>query len=72
MKIATPIKEPSIIFAMMPMPLMINNKISSPPWGYDDSYFIVHAGTKMLKYLEKPPALVLRAFFDFLPVIMLI
>ncbi|WP_342434656.1 hypothetical protein MHH57_24955 [Paenibacillus sp. FSL H7-0442] len=56
----------------MPMPLMSNNKISSPPWGYDGSYFIVHAGTKMLKYLEKPPALMLRAFFDFLPVIMLI
>lgn len=41
------------MLATMPMPLMSNNKISSPPWGNDDSYFIVHAGTKTLKYLEK-------------------
>ncbi|AET58129.1 hypothetical protein HPL003_06830 [Paenibacillus terrae HPL-003] len=62
MKIATPTEEPSIILATMPMPLMSNNKISFPPWGNDDSHFIVHAGMKMLKYLEKPQCFRLGLF----------
>lgn len=60
-----------MILAKMPMPLMINNKISSPLWGYDDSYFIVHVGTKMLKYLKKPQHFRL-GLFCFLPITMLI
>ncbi|WP_226002289.1 hypothetical protein [Paenibacillus sp. BJ-4] len=62
MKIATPTDEPSTILAKMLMPLMSNNKISSPPWGNDDSHFIVHVGTKMLKYMEKPQCFRLGLF----------
>ncbi|ALP36862.1 hypothetical protein ASL14_12510 [Paenibacillus sp. IHB B 3084] len=62
MKIATPTEEPSIILATMLMPLMSNNKISSPLWGNDDSHFIVHAGIKMLNHLEKAPVLSPGAF----------